>query len=82
MSDQHQFIITSLDLHTIDLEPFQHGGTNITGVRLIDPEDPVLAFTIKNWMQHEERRGIYICISTFIIVDLNYRTVYVIIVAT
>lgn len=57
MSDQHQFIITSLDLHTIDLEPFQHGGTNITGVRIVDPDDPVVNFTIRNWMLHEERRG-------------------------
>lgn len=42
LSDQHQVIITSLDLHTIDLEPFQHGGTNITGVRLINPDDEMV----------------------------------------
>lgn len=39
LSDKHQFIITSLDMHTIDLEPFQHSGANITGVRLVVPED-------------------------------------------
>lgn len=42
LSDEHQIIITSLDLHTIDLEPFQHGGTNITGVRLIIPDDEMV----------------------------------------
>lgn len=42
MTDQHQFIITTLDMHTIDLEPFQYSGTNITGVRLIDPDNPLL----------------------------------------
>lgn len=42
LSDAHQVIITSLDLHTIDLEPFQHGGTNITGVRLIVPDDEMV----------------------------------------
>lgn len=42
LTEDHQFIITSLDMHTIDLEPFQHSGSNITGVRLIVPEDPMV----------------------------------------
>lgn len=42
MTDHHQFIITSLDMHTIDLEPFQYSGTNITGLRLINPTDEVV----------------------------------------
>lgn len=29
-------------MHTIDLEPFQYSGTNITGIRLVDPENPLL----------------------------------------
>lgn len=46
MTDEHQFIITSLDMHTIDLEPFQYSGANITGFRLVSPEDPfVIAVT-------------------------------------
>ncbi|XP_058127389.1 glutamate receptor ionotropic, kainate 2-like [Anopheles ziemanni] len=39
LTDHHQIIVTSLDLHTIDLEPYQYSGTNITGIRLIDPEE-------------------------------------------
>uniref|UniRef100_A0A182K4K3 Uncharacterized protein n=1 Tax=Anopheles christyi TaxID=43041 RepID=A0A182K4K3_9DIPT len=39
LTDHHQIIVTSLDLHTIDLEPYQYSGTNITGVRLLDPEE-------------------------------------------
>lgn len=39
MTDQYQFIVTSLDMHTIDLEPFQHSGTNITGARMVSPDD-------------------------------------------
>lgn len=42
LTEDHQFIITCLDMHTIDLEPFQHSGANITGVRLISPEDPMV----------------------------------------
>jgi glutamate receptor, ionotropic, invertebrate len=40
MTEHHQFFITSMDMHTIDMEPYQYSGTNITGIRLIDPEDP------------------------------------------
>lgn len=40
MTDEHQIIISSLDMHTIDLEPFQYSGTNITGFRMVlPPED-------------------------------------------
>lgn len=34
-------------MHTVNLEPFVYGGTNITGIRLIDPEDPVVRETVK-----------------------------------
>lgn len=33
LSDSYKFIITNLDFGVLDLEPFQYGGTNITGVR-------------------------------------------------
>lgn len=32
MSDSHNYLIINLDLDTIDLFPYQHGGANITGV--------------------------------------------------
>lgn len=44
LTEEHQFIITSLDMHTLDLEPFQHSGANITGVRIIMPEDSMVVF--------------------------------------
>ncbi|XP_046600915.1 glutamate receptor ionotropic, kainate 2-like [Neodiprion lecontei] len=47
ISDKHSFIIASLDLSTINLEPYQHGGTNLTGLRLIDPDDPVVIDTFE-----------------------------------
>lgn len=39
-------------MHTVNLEPFVHGGTNITGIRMIDPKnqrvkDAVSYFKIK-----------------------------------
>jgi len=26
-------------MHTLDLEPYQYGGTNITGIRVVNPAD-------------------------------------------
>jgi glutamate receptor, ionotropic, invertebrate len=40
LSDEHQIIVASLDMHTLDLEPFQHSGSQITGVRIVSPDDP------------------------------------------
>ena len=33
----HNYLITNLDLHLVDLEEFKYGGTNITSLRLVDP---------------------------------------------
>lgn len=38
MTSDYRYIVGNLDLQTIDLEPFQHGDTNITGMRLVSPE--------------------------------------------
>lgn len=58
MTDDHYFIITSLDLHTVDLEPYQYGGTNITGMRLIDPEDARTVQITNYWREKEELKGV------------------------
>ncbi|XP_013790329.2 glutamate receptor ionotropic, kainate 1-like [Limulus polyphemus] len=42
MTEYHNYLITSLDLHTIDLKEFQRGRTNITGYRLVDPNQQVV----------------------------------------
>lgn len=39
MSDLHNYIITDPDFQTLDLQPYQWGGSNITGFRMLDPED-------------------------------------------
>ncbi|XP_068617321.1 glutamate receptor ionotropic, kainate 2-like [Battus philenor] len=36
MSDKHSFLIMNPDFHTIDMELFKHGGSNITGIRFFD----------------------------------------------
>lgn len=57
MSDEHNWLITTMDLHTIDLEPYMHGGTNITGIRLIDPEDVRLQQITNFWRDQETEKG-------------------------
>ncbi|CAL7945896.1 unnamed protein product [Xylocopa violacea] len=47
MSEKNRIIVTSLDLQTIDLEPYQFSGVNFTGVRLIDPESPLVTSIIE-----------------------------------
>lgn len=41
--DKYQFIITNLDAHTINLEPYQYGGANITTIRIVDATSVHLA---------------------------------------
>lgn len=38
MSDEHSYIIMDPDFQTIDINPFKHGGSNITGIRFFDPK--------------------------------------------
>lgn len=57
MSDYHSFLITSLDLHTVDLEEFKYGGTNITALRLVNPDNSLVQDTIRNWTMEEAKLG-------------------------
>ncbi|XP_057671940.1 glutamate receptor ionotropic, kainate 2 isoform X1 [Diorhabda carinulata] len=49
MSDYHSYLITSLDLHGVNLEEFKYGGTNITAFRLVDPDGPEVHKIIRDW---------------------------------
>lgn len=57
MSDYHSYLITSLDLHTVNLEPFQYGGTNITAFRLVDPDNNLVRQTVRNWTASDSKVG-------------------------
>lgn len=47
--------LTFQDFQTIDLEPYQYSGVNFTGVRLIDPDSPVVSGIVK---MHEAEWGL------------------------
>ncbi|XP_046669515.1 glutamate receptor ionotropic, kainate 2-like [Homalodisca vitripennis] len=42
LGSDYNYIITDMDMHTKNLEPFVYGGTNITGIRMVDPSDPIV----------------------------------------
>lgn len=42
VTDGYKYILASFDLLTIDLESFKHSGANITALRLVSPENPIV----------------------------------------
>ncbi|XP_077258767.1 glutamate receptor ionotropic, kainate 2-like isoform X6 [Temnothorax americanus] len=48
MSERYRVIITSLNLQTLDLEPYQYSGVNLTGVRLIDPKSSIVRRALRS----------------------------------
>ncbi|KRT86879.1 hypothetical protein AMK59_510 [Oryctes borbonicus] len=38
MTSSYYYIITNLDLQTLHLEPYKYSNSNITGIRIVDPE--------------------------------------------
>lgn len=49
LSEYHNYLFTSLDLQTVDLEDFQYGGTNISAFSLIDNSSPEFNEVITDW---------------------------------
>ncbi|XP_068223506.1 glutamate receptor ionotropic, kainate 2-like [Palaemon carinicauda] len=57
MTSYHNYFFTSLDLHTVEVEDFRHGGTNITSLRIVDPENPLVQRVIHDWLFGQLRYG-------------------------
>ncbi|XP_076373999.1 glutamate receptor ionotropic, kainate 2-like isoform X2 [Tachypleus tridentatus] len=49
MTEKHSYLITSLDVHTVDLQDFKYGKTNITAFRIVDMESPELRSLLDEW---------------------------------
>lgn len=41
----------------MDLEEFKYGGTNITALRLLDPERADVQRVVRDWVYEEARKG-------------------------
>lgn len=57
MSEYHNYFITSLDAHTVDMEDFQYGGTNISAFRLVDTNAKEFDEVARDWMTRRLRHG-------------------------
>lgn len=55
--DCYKRSIFGQDLHSVDLEEFKYGGTNITALRLLDPERADVQRVIRDWVYDEARKG-------------------------
>ncbi|XP_013790790.1 glutamate receptor ionotropic, kainate 1-like, partial [Limulus polyphemus] len=51
MTENHSYLITSLDVHTVDLEDFKYGKSNITAFRIVDMGSPELQSLFDEWSQ-------------------------------
>lgn len=54
MTGSYRYIVVNLDFHTMDLEAYQHSDTNITGIRLISPDNPLVNDVAKRLFETEE----------------------------
>lgn len=61
ITNEYSFIITSLDMHAQNMVPFQYSSTNITGMRLVIPNDPFVNETmiqIAEYFYKENKRSV------------------------
>ncbi|KAJ9591183.1 hypothetical protein L9F63_002254, partial [Diploptera punctata] len=56
VGDYISYFITSLDTHTLDLSDFK-SHTNLTAIRLVDPENPVVKSVVNIWSDWEPFYG-------------------------
>ncbi|XP_036071152.1 glutamate receptor ionotropic, kainate 1 isoform X5 [Oryzias melastigma] len=49
MTEYYHFFFTTLDLFALDLEPYRYSGVNMTGLRLLNFDDPLVASTMNKW---------------------------------
>nr|XP_018907676.1 PREDICTED: glutamate receptor ionotropic, kainate 2-like isoform X1 [Bemisia tabaci] len=58
MGDYQSYILTSLDAHTLDYSEFTSTRTNITSLRLVNPNSTVVQYALQDWASEEQRLGI------------------------
>ncbi|XP_050695826.1 glutamate receptor ionotropic, kainate 2-like isoform X2 [Eriocheir sinensis] len=57
MTQYYSYFITSLDLNQVALEEFRHGGSNITGIQLLDPDSKAMRDMAEKWKRAEMNMG-------------------------
>ncbi|CAG2118559.1 unnamed protein product, partial [Medioppia subpectinata] len=57
VTEEYNYLITSLDLLTLDMENFRHSRTNITALRIIDENTPEFRSLEEEWHIYASRFG-------------------------
>ncbi|XP_059153989.1 glutamate receptor ionotropic, kainate 2-like [Physella acuta] len=82
----HHYIVTNLDIESIDMEDFRHNYVNLTGFRLVDPSDPDVRKIIHEMEIYEMQTDLSLLNTTGYLslpheVALMYDSVYLLAVA-
>ncbi|CAL1527178.1 unnamed protein product, partial [Lymnaea stagnalis] len=77
----HHYIVTHLDIESIDMEDFRHNYVNLTGFRLVDPSDPQVKKIIHDMEIYEMQTDLSLLNTTGYLslpheVALMYDSVY------
>ncbi|XP_050429052.1 glutamate receptor ionotropic, kainate 2-like isoform X4 [Adelges cooleyi] len=57
MGDYQSYVITNLDAHTLNFEDFRSVKSNITLIRLVDPENPHVVNAVNEIVFNEQKKG-------------------------
>ncbi|CAK1541962.1 unnamed protein product [Leptosia nina] len=58
LSERHSYLFPAIDLPTLPLDDYSHGGANLTGLRLFDPESPAVMEAMASWrVEYTKRLG-------------------------
>ncbi|XP_023817544.1 glutamate receptor ionotropic, kainate 1 isoform X2 [Oryzias latipes] len=49
MTEYYHYFFTTLDLFSLDLEPYRYSGVNMTGFRLLNVDDPKVSLVLERW---------------------------------
>ncbi|CAL8363505.1 unnamed protein product [Merluccius merluccius] len=49
MTEYYHFFFTTLDLFSLDLEPYRYSGVNMTGFRLLNVDSPAVGSVVERW---------------------------------
>ncbi|KAI9524039.1 Glutamate receptor ionotropic, kainate 3 [Dissostichus eleginoides] len=54
MTEYYSYIFTTLDLMAIDLEPYRYCGVNMTGFRIMNVDNPLVASIVEKWSMERQ----------------------------
>jgi hypothetical protein len=57
-------------MHTLNLEPYQYGGTNITGIRVVDPNDAEVKLAVQE--MNDISRNLTITPDSLKVINLSF----------